>query len=71
MESDLVMENDKDLKPETADETQAEKDLASRRNFLRGLGKWSLAVIGGVALGTRSRLPRKSKAGSTAAAVRG
>ena len=61
------MENDKDLKPETADETQAEKDLASRRNFLRGLGKWSLAVIGGVALGARSRLSRKSKAGSTAA----
>ena len=49
------MENEKDIKPETADETQdktqTEKDLVSRRNFLRGLGKWSLAVIGGVALG--------------------
>lgn len=33
-------------------ETDAEQnELIDRRNFLRGLGKWSLAVIGGIALG--------------------
>ena len=46
------MENEMNLKPEATNETQAEKDLARLRNFLRGLGKWSLSVIGGVALGT-------------------
>jgi hypothetical protein len=28
-----------------------ELELLDRRNFLRGLGKWSLAVISGIALG--------------------
>ena len=34
--------------PEPADTPPSEE----RRNFLRGLGKWSLAVIGGVLLGS-------------------
>src|SRR5262245_3377946 len=34
------------------DETEEESELVDRRRFLRGLGKWSLAVITGVALGT-------------------
>ena len=40
--------NDEEQQPELE---AAEKELLNRRNFLRGLGKWSLAVIGGVALG--------------------
>ena len=51
------MEDEKDLKPETADETQKQNDQVSRRNFLRGLGKWSLAVIGSVALGAVAAPP--------------
>ena len=59
------MENEKDTKPatadeletETADELQTEKVRVSRRNFLRGLGKWSLAVIGGVVLGAVAAPP--------------
>jgi hypothetical protein len=45
------MENEIDLKLKTNDESQTEKEPASCRNFLHGSGKWSLAVIGGVALG--------------------
>jgi hypothetical protein len=33
------------------DECKEESELVDRRRFLRGLGKWSLAVITGVALG--------------------
>jgi hypothetical protein len=32
-------------------EAEEESELVDRRRFLRGLGKWSLAVITGVALG--------------------
>ena len=37
--------------PEDAGQDQ-EQELIDRRNFLRGLGKWSLAVIGCVTLGS-------------------
>ena len=37
--------------PEDGEQDQ-EQELIDRRNFLRGLGKWSLAVIGCVTLGT-------------------
>jgi len=49
------MENDDKLK-QTENEVQPapepdEVEMAGRRRFLRGLGKWSMAVIGGVVLG--------------------
>jgi hypothetical protein len=62
-------------RPEPADAP----DVAARRTFLRGLGKWSQAVIGGVLLGgalTESNLTRAAVAvrgygGSAAAGARG
>jgi hypothetical protein len=37
--------------PENEQNGISEKELMDRRGFLRGLGKWSLAVIGGALLG--------------------
>jgi hypothetical protein len=49
---EIYMEDEKDLMQEESETSDdGERELLNRRNFLRGLGKWSLAVIGGVALG--------------------
>jgi hypothetical protein len=53
----MDMENDKNRLPESTDKTPEEKEMINRRNFLRGLGKWSLAVIGGVVLGNLAAPP--------------
>src|SRR5262249_52388440 len=46
------MKNDEKLAATDAvSQNDEESELMARRNFLRGLGKWSLAVIAGVALG--------------------
>lgn len=36
--------------PESNKEDSNEEELVNRRNFLMGLGKWSMAVIGGALL---------------------
>jgi hypothetical protein len=46
------MENENDLESQNKNEAGDEQEILDRRNFLRGLGKWSLAVIGCVALGS-------------------
>lgn len=43
--------DDKEKISDQDDDPIDERELIDRRNFLRGLGKWSLAVIVGVALG--------------------
>jgi len=45
------MGDEKDKISGQNEESIEERKLLDRRNFLRGLGKWSLAVIVGVALG--------------------
>src|ERR1700742_4550201 len=58
---EVCMENKNDLvKPGVEDESTGDKEMLNRRNFLRGLGKWSLAVIGCAALGS---VPEQSMAG--------
>ncbi len=39
-------------------------EVQERRTFLRGLGKWSQAVIGGVLLGGGLTVPQQSSAGA-------
>ena len=41
-----------DSELEQGEETAREKRLVGRRDFLRGLKKWSAAVIGGAVFGT-------------------
>lgn len=41
-------------------------DVAGRRMFLRGLGKWSQAVIGGVLLGGGLTVSHRTSAGAWA-----
>ncbi len=38
-------------------------EMQERRTFLRGLGKWSQAVIGGVLLGGGLMVPHRARAG--------
>ncbi|MGE0126597.1 MAG: hypothetical protein AB7U82_00720 [Blastocatellales bacterium] len=58
------MENDNKLKQAESDDQvakeQEEIEVAGRRKFLRSLGKWSMAVIGGV-IGSAA-LPRDAEA---------
>jgi hypothetical protein len=43
---------DQDLKPREGEESiNEEAELVDRRRFLIGLGKWSMAIIGGVVAG--------------------
>jgi hypothetical protein len=46
------MESEQEFEHVEIDEAIAEQELLDRRNFMRGLGKWSLAVIGCVVLGS-------------------
>lgn len=41
---------EKDDRSERAEETPEEDETKGRRDFLRGMAKWSAAVIGGVLL---------------------
>jgi hypothetical protein len=49
---------------ETTDETTGSPVTEERREFLRGLGKWSQAVIGGVLLGGALTVSRPADASS-------
>ena len=51
-------QNTQPLEPTDAPEVQA------RRTFLRGLGKWSQAVIGGVLLGGGLTVSQRASAGA-------
>lgn len=55
------MTNQQDMQPLEATDAPA---MQERRDFLRGLGKWSQAVIGGVLLGGALTVSHQASAGA-------